>query len=286
MLHPQMRVGACLMVTYERHQLPAHVRASVSGVHMFTRYVPNSIHTLQPAWLAACTHCLSVLQAVNTGGQRHSRSKRPRETASPAQTPHNQCHSTQQSACGVLPYLPSDLYAASMEPSGLSAHHANFAKPTSCRAEAPCKMQHFPTPQSCQHFGAGLQQFAAIAAFRPGSSSAPTPNNRVASDVTACAACCECCCSCAAATEPLAAALAGISGLGRLQQQQPADLVELPFPGMHTLSISPDYAQPVVYEAVQQLLDHSEAFLDITTCCPLPKVPQTSWFAPCSITKG
>lgn len=55
-------------------------------------------------------------------------------------------------------------------------------------------------------------------------------------------------------------------------QQQAHGVVELPFPGMHTLDLAFPLAQPALMEAGQQLLERPREFQAALTQCPLSQV--------------
>ncbi len=211
-----------------------------------------------------------ILQAKKSAPERHSRSKRPRESMSQAQTqPISSCFTQQPLSCN-LPHLPDDLYEASMPPSGLDSMQVKSAKlADSSTSGSDSGWQEVSAVHSHQLSVQGQQQHAAIAAFRPGWPGLSCRRRQGDSDSTASAA--YHAFPSAADVQCFAASLSEQMGSTQLQQH-PSDIVELPFPGMHTLDLSPDYAQPAVFEAVQQLMQHPGEYLRAVTCCPLSKV--------------
>jgi hypothetical protein len=211
-----------------------------------------------------------VLQAKQSAPERHSRSKRPRESVSPAQTQPIPSRFTQQPLSGNLPYLPDDLYEASMPPSGLDIMQVKSAKfADSSTSDSDYGWQEVSAAHSHQLFVQSQPQHAAIAAFRP-----EWPGlsyNRRQGDFDSTASAAYHACPSATDIQSFIAALSEHTDSTQLQQN-PSDSIERPFPGMHTLELSPDYAQPAVYEAVQQLMRHPGEYLQAVTCCPLSKV--------------
>ena len=53
--------------------------------------------------------------------------------------------------------------------------------------------------------------------------------------------------------------------------QQPFS-AERPFPGMHTLDLDTHLARPAIHEAVQNLMEDSQGFLRLATCCSMSQV--------------
>lgn len=211
-----------------------------------------------------------VLQAKKSAPERHSRSKRPRECVSPAQTQPTPSRDTQQPLSGNLPYLPDDLYETSILPSGLDRMQLKSAKlADSSTSDSDYSWQEASAMHSHQLSVHRQQQHAAIAAFRPEWAGLSYKRRQDDLDSTASAA--YRACSPATDVQSFVAALSEHTHSTQLQQN-PSNSIELPFPGMHTLELSPDYAQPAVYEAVQQLMQHSGEYLQAVTCCPLSQV--------------
>ncbi len=211
-----------------------------------------------------------VLQAKKSAPERHSRSKRPRESVSPAQTQPIPSRFTQQPLSGNLPHLPNDLYEASMPPSGLDIMQVKSAKfADSSTSDSDYGWQEVSAVHSHQLSVQSQQQHAAIAAFRP--EWPGLSNKRRQGDFDSTASAAYHAFSLATDVQSFAAALSEHTDSTQLQQN-PSNSIELPFPGMHTLELSPDYAQPAVYEAVQQLMQHPGEYLQAVTCCPLSKV--------------
>lgn len=211
-----------------------------------------------------------VLQAKNSAPERHSRSKRPRESVSPAQTQPISSRFTQQPLSCILLHLPDDLYETRMLPSGLDRMQVKSAKlADSSTCDADHGWQEVSAVHSQQLSVQSQQQHAAIAAFRPEWPGLSCKRRQGDFDSTASAA--YHAFPSTADIQSFAAALSEHMDSTQLQQH-PCNGIELPFPGMHTLELSPDYAQPAVYEAVQQLMQHPGEYLQAVTCCPLSKV--------------
>jgi len=189
---------------------------------------------------------------------------------SPAQTQPTPSRDTQQPLSGNLPYLPDDLYETSILPSGLDRMQLKSAKlADSSTSDSDYSWQEASAMHSHQLSVQRQQQHAAIAAFRP--EWAGLSYKRRQDDLHSTASAAYCACSSATDVQSFVAALSEHTHSTQLQQN-PSNSIELPFPGMHTLELSPDYAQPAVYEAVQQLMQHSGEYLQAVTCCPLSKV--------------
>lgn len=155
-----------------------------------------------------------------------------------------------------------------MLPSGLDSMQVKSAKlADSSTSDSDYGWQEASAVHSHQLFVQSQQQHAAIAAFRP-----EWPGlsyKRRQGDSTASAA--YYACSSATDVQSFVAALS--EHIESTQpHHNPSNSVELPFPGMHTVELSPEYAQPAVYEAVQQLTQHRGKYLQAITCCPLSKV--------------
>ena len=217
-----------------------------------------------------------VLQGNKVSGlERHGRAKRPRETDMPETKQSSHMHLTQQSSHGTFPHLPDDLYDDNRQPSGLAGVHAQFSKPLS-----HVFLPSLPAGHLQQHAWQSLQPFAAIAAFRPETSSLLSSRHKPQSESDITAADDDCHYLTASRVESFTAALsANVESLR--QQQQPCKSLDLPFPGMHTLDLSSPFAQPTVYEAMQQLMDRPAEFLCAATCCPLSQVCQPKQHAGC-----
>ncbi|KAA6421187.1 MAG: hypothetical protein FRX49_08886 [Trebouxia sp. A1-2] len=154
-----------------------------------------------------------------------------------------------------------------MLPSGLDSMQVKSAKlADSSTSDSDYGWQEASAVHSHQLFVQSQQQHAAIAAFRP-----EWPGlsyKRRQGDSTASAA--YYACSSATDVQSFVAALS--EHIESTQpHHNPSNSVELPFPGMHTVELSPEYAQPAVYEAVQQLTQHRGKYLQAITCCPLSK---------------
>ncbi len=213
-----------------------------------------------------CRLCFTLLQTRKAGLERHSRAKRPRETATPTPKQLPESCPTQQHSLGGPPYLPDDLYEESAQPSGLADVHMKFSKPMSHASPTP-----LPAALFQQRSRQSLQQYAAIAAFRPEAVYLSSPKQKAQSETAATASVPANGYPSAADADVFSAALSANAEILR-HQQQSYEVVELPFPGMHTLDLRPPFAQPAVYEAVQQLLDHPGDYLHATACCPLSQV--------------
>ncbi len=211
-----------------------------------------------------------ILQAKKSAAERHSRSKRPRESVSPAQTQPIPSCNTQQPLSGNLPHLPDDLYETSMLPSGLDRMQVKSAKlADSSTSDCDYGWQEVSAVHSGQLSVQSQPQHAAIAAFRP-----EWPGlsyNKRQGDFGSTASAAYYACPSATDVQSFIAALSEHTDSTQLQQH-PYNSIELPFPGMHTLELGPDYAQPAVHEAVQQLMQHPGEYLQAVTCCPLSKV--------------
>ena len=209
-----------------------------------------------------------ALQAKKSAPESHSRSKRPRESGSPAQPQPIPSRFTQQPLSGNLPHLPDDLYEASMLPSGLDSMQVKSAKLADSRASnSDYGWQEVSAVHSHQLSVQSQQQHAAIAAFRPESPGLSCKRCQGDFDSTASAAY-----HAFLSTADVQIFAAALSEHMDSTQLHPSNRIELPFPGMHTLEPSPDYAQPAVHEAVQQLVQHPGEYLQAATCCPLSKV--------------
>ena len=220
-----------------------------------------------------------VLQAKKSAPERHSRPKRPRESVIPAQIQPISSRNTQQPLSGILPHLPDDLYEASMPPSGLDRMQVKSAKfADSSTSDSDYSWQEVSAVHSPQLSVQSQQQHAAIAAFRPEWPGLSCKRHQGDFDSTASAAFRS-----ITDVQSFIAALSEHTDSTKLQQY-PSNSIELPFPGMHTLELSPDYAQPAVYEAVQQLMQHPGEYLQAVTCCPLSKVTHAHTF--CWLTTG
>ena len=169
----------------------------------------------------------------------------------------------QQCVSSSFPQLPEDLYNSSLQSNEYGSASRKFTK--SIRPDPADAIRRFEN-----HLQPNVQRNAAISAFRPETTGAhqwgkphPGQSHTASAEQDAFPS--------SADVSLFSAALSA-----RIQhfkaQQQLADEVELPFPGMHTLDLSFPFAQPACYEAAQQLMDHPDNFQAALTRCPLSQV--------------